>query len=180
MKTKTEIYEIGKTYRGQIGYAPNAFFDVRFLGIDAIYFYGATVLNGDIKYYVTGYFSNIGTNQEAPQYNYRQPGEKPPTEAEAKEWMHKSAADRVAKLARDEKAKAEKELAEKKQAEQLRDIAAKQAEVKKTKAEAVLELKAICNAKDFQAVLKDKRAKELIEKISFIDAYSELQFNKTF
>lgn len=86
-------------------------------------------------------------------------------------------AERV-RVANKKISEAEKIIKDREDAKIMEGIHAKHIEAKQMRQDAFLELnRIVCQAKDFKSVMKDKKAQDLIELISFIDTYSKSNYS---
>jgi hypothetical protein len=134
------------------------------------------VTNSKQKYWNTG---NVFTNNRDGAEEFRA-GIMNCSEmyARLKEEVYAIYQKNVADMQRKATADAEQAIRDKKNAEIQESIYGKSRDARKMREEAFTELNGlVCSARDLKAVLKDKRAKELVDLIAYLDTYTKFDFN---
>jgi len=160
----TTAFKIGKTYNVHLG-------NLILTYLNEIYFYGRATVSGSNTHWHTGTIRSDGTltldgYNDPDMYKFSEEFVKGIVDKRATEWTTSL------------RAKAESKARENERAEQITSISKKYSEAKQMRSEAFRELnKIVCSASDFATILSNKKAKELIEKLSLIDAFLNSNFS---
>lgn len=162
--TTTTTFKVGKTYPVHQG-------NVIFTYSNDIYFYGKATVSGSHTHWHSGVIRDDGTLVldafvDSDMYKF--------SEEYVKGQVDAFATKRVNRL----RAEAEVKSNGERRTEQAKAISLIQTEAKQARSDAFFELnKIVCSGSDFATILSNKKAKELIEKISLIDAFLPNNFN---
>jgi hypothetical protein len=175
MKTN---FQVSKSYNAES-------YLIKITYINDIFFYGwaDNVAGQEYNQRINGHFHsgvilNMGTDREAIKLDlYNDPDQYKQAEDKVRAYVDKTAETRANGL----KSKAENERVEKERTEKERTITVMYDEARQMRQDAITELnKIVCSSANYQAVQKNKRAKELIEQIAFIDAFCKNQYSFQF